>query len=76
MTKNRQGINQSQLQILGSFGVFLTAKTLAENANKNYHTYKMIDDLHIYNTILGIRLIGYPAIKNKKLGLIKYRVLY
>ena len=28
---------------------------LQKNANKSYHVYKVIVELHIYNKILGIR---------------------
>ena len=72
MIKKRHGRNQSQLQILRGFGVFVTLrKQFAENANKSYHVYKVIVVLHIYNKIHGIRLAGHPAIKNKNLILIK-----
>ena len=45
-------------------------KQFAENANKKYHIYKVIAVLHVYNKILGIRLAGHPANKNKNLILL------
>ena len=47
-------------------------KDFAENANKSYHTYKVIVVLHIYNKILGIGLAGQPTNKNKSLALVKF----
>ena len=75
---SRQGSNQSQLQILGVMGVFVTLrKQLAENAIKSqYHVYKVIVVSHIYNNILSIRLAGYPANKNESLHFIKFREVY
>ena len=52
------GSNQSQLQILVGFGVFVTLrKQLAENAYKIYHVYKVIAMLHIYNKKFGYQII-------------------
>ena len=48
--------NQSPLQILGLFLFVNLRKHLAENANKNYHVYKVIFVRHIYNLMFGIRL--------------------
>ena len=47
-------------------------KQFEEKANKSYHIYKVIVVLHIYSKILGIRLVGNPANKNKSLILIKF----
>ena len=41
-------------------------KQFAENANKSYHVYKVIVVLHFYSKILGIRVAGHPANKNKR----------
>ena len=69
----RQCSDESQLQILMGL-VFLVPmrKQFAETPNKSYHVYKRIVVLHIYNKILGIRLEGHPANKNKSLILIKF----
>ena len=63
----------SQLQILEG-GV--VREQFVENANKSYHFYKVIVVRHICNKILGIRLAGQPANKNKSLILIKFLVVY
>ena len=47
-------------------------KNNSENPYKSYHVYKVIVVLHIHNKILGIRLEGHPANKNKSLILIKF----
>ena len=54
-------------------GVFFVTVRIqfSENANKWYHVYKVIVVLHIHSKILGIRLVGHPANKNKSLILIK-----
>ena len=56
------------------WGVFFATlrKQLVENIDKSYHVYDVIVVLHIYHTIFGIRLIGYPANRNKRLTLVKF----
>ena len=44
----------------------------AENTNKSYHVCRVIFVLHIYHKMLGIRLAGPSANKNKSLILIKF----
>ena len=51
-------------------------KQFAENPNKSYDVYKVIVVLYINNKILGIRLEGHTANKNKSLILIKFWVVY
>ena len=57
----------------GGGGVSCTyAKTICRNPHKSYRVYKVIDVLYTYNTILGMRVEGYPANKIKSLILIKF----
>ena len=51
-------------------------KQFAENAYKSYHVYKVINVLHNYSKMLGIRLVGHPANKNKSLILIKFSSIF
>ena len=48
----------------------------AENTNKSYYVCKVIDTLHIYHKIFGIRYAGPPANKIKILARIKFLVVY
>ena len=64
---NYQPIKTSNFR---GFFFFVTLRIqLAKNANKNYHVYKVIVVLHIYNKILGIRLAGHPKNRNKSVVL-------
>ena len=50
-------------------GVFCNSAKATSRTLKSYHVYKMIVVLHIYHKILGIRLAGHPANKNKSVVL-------